>query len=77
LSLAAALQKVFQDKQYGKIFLVKPTIEIGESLGNLPGGIDEKVEPYIRYMRNLIWKLHSQQKSKCSKIFMDGSTPSR
>jgi len=73
LSLAASLHKVLQDKLYKKIYLVKPTVEIGESLGFLPGTIEEKLDPYIKYIRMLILKLHNARGSKNSKIFTDDS----
>lgn len=77
ITLAAAMHMVIQEKKFEKIFLVKPTIEIGEGLGFLPGDIDEKVEPYVRYLRNLIYKLHMQRGSKCSRIFTEDSTPQK
>lgn len=75
LSLAAAMQEVIQEKKYSKIYLVKPTIEIGESLGFLPGDIEEKVDPYVRYLRGLIYKLHMLRGGKCKRIFTEDSTP--
>jgi len=77
ISLAAAMQEVIQEKKFDKIYLIKPTIEVGESLGYLPGDIDDKVDPYIRYLRSLIYKLHMQRKSKCSRIFTEDSTPQK
>lgn len=77
LSLAAAMQMAIQEKRFEKIYLVKPTIEVGESLGFLPGDIDDKVDPYIRYMRSLIYKLHQLRNSKCSRVFTDDSTPQK
>jgi phosphate starvation-inducible protein PhoH and related proteins len=31
-----------------KIILVRPAVEAGESLGYLPGGLEEKIDPYLR-----------------------------
>ena len=75
LTLAAALHEVIQEKHYKKIYLVKPTIEIGESLGFLPGDVEDKVDPYIRYMISLILKLQKQRSSECKRIFLETSTP--
>ncbi|MEW6236047.1 MAG: PhoH family protein [Candidatus Omnitrophota bacterium] len=77
ISLAAAMQEVIQDKKYEKIYLIKPTIEVGDSLGFLPGDVEDKVDPYVRYLRSLIYKLHLQRKSKCSRVFTDDSTPQK
>jgi PhoH-like ATPase len=77
LSLAAALHQVIQEKRFKKIFLVKPTIEVGESLGFLPGDVEEKVDPYIRYMLMMISKLQKQRGSECKRIFSEHSTPQK
>lgn len=77
ISLAVAMQEVIQEKRYEKIYLIKPTIEVGESLGFLPGDMEEKVDPYVRYLRSLIYKLHMQRGSKCSRVFTDDSTPQK
>jgi PhoH-like ATPase len=54
LALAAAFSKI-QDKTYDKVILTKPMSEVGKyKLGSLPGGIDEKFNPYLlNYMTNL------------------------
>ncbi len=77
ISLATAMQEVIQEKKYEKIYLVKPTIEVGESLGFLPGDIEDKVDPYVRYLRNLIYKLHALRGSKCNRVFTEDSTPQK
>jgi PhoH-like ATPase len=58
LALATALYLVFERKTHEKIYLVKPTIEIGQKLGYLPGKLEEKMEPYTRYISELMFKLH-------------------
>lgn len=58
LALATALYLVFEKKTHEKIYIVKPTIEIGQKLGYLPGKLEEKMEPYTRYISELIFKLH-------------------
>jgi len=59
LALAVALYLVLEKKKFDKIYVVKPMIEIGEKMGYLPGDINEKMEPYIKYLRALIGKLHN------------------
>ena len=49
--------------------MVKPMIEIGQKLGSLPGRIEEKMEPYTRYMSDLSLKLH--QLRPANRIFAD------
>ena len=58
LALAAALYFVFQKKRHKKIYISKPTIELGQPLGFLPGDMREKLAPYMKYLDSLIKKLH-------------------
>ncbi len=37
-----------------KIYLTRPAVEAGESLGFLPGELDEKYEPYLRPFRDAL-----------------------
>lgn len=69
LALAAAFSLCLDKKKYSKIYIVKPMIEIGQKLGYLPGGVEEKMEPYIRYISDLVMKLHRLR--PVNKIFMD------
>jgi len=48
---------------------VKPLWEIGAKMGFLPGSVEEKMQPYIRYVRDLAVKLHEQRPA--NRIFMD------
>ena len=36
-----------EDNKYEKIIIVRPAVEAEEKLGSLPGGLEEKLEPYI------------------------------
>ena len=69
LALATALYLVLEKKSHEKIYLIKPMIEIGQKLGYLPGRIDEKMEPYTRYIIDLMIKLHRLRAA--NKIFID------
>ncbi|MGE0087071.1 MAG: PhoH family protein [Desulfococcaceae bacterium] len=75
LALAAALYLSFECKSHEKIYVVKPMIEIGQKLGYLPGKVSEKMEPYTRYVSDLVLKLHKLR--PISKIFAekDDQTP--
>jgi PhoH-like ATPase len=69
LALASALYHVLEKKSHQKIFVVKPMIEIGQKLGYLPGRLEEKMEPYTRYVSDLILKLHRLRPA--NRIFFD------
>ena len=47
LAVAKAV-RAFQDKRIRRIVLTRPAVEAGESLGFLPGTLNEKVDPYLR-----------------------------
>lgn len=47
LAVAWAVSLLSQ-KQIKKIILTRPVVEAGESLGFLPGTLEEKVDPYLR-----------------------------
>lgn len=34
-------------KQFDKVFIARPTVEVGKTLGYLPGVLDSKLQPYI------------------------------
>ena len=41
----------------GRIVLVRPAVEAGESLGFLPGTLQEKVDPYLRPLYDALYDL--------------------
>jgi phosphate starvation-inducible PhoH-like protein len=47
LAVALALDALFK-KRARRIVLARPAVEAGESLGFLPGDLQEKVDPYLR-----------------------------
>ena len=47
LAVATAVESLKQ-QQIGKIVLVRPAVEAGESLGFLPGDLQAKINPYLR-----------------------------
>ena len=53
VSAITALDFLFK-KQWDKIYVTRATIEVGNSLGFLPGSLDEKFNPYLEaFMENL------------------------
>ncbi|MCC6487380.1 MAG: PhoH family protein [Candidatus Hydrogenedentes bacterium] len=69
IALAAALYLTLERKRFDKIYVLKPMIEIGAKMGYLPGDVEEKLEPYIRYLHGLTSKLHAIRPA--NKIFAD------
>ncbi|SJM48693.1 PhoH family protein [Gulosibacter sp. 10] len=47
LAMAKAVQAL-QRKEVSRLVLTRPAVEAGERLGYLPGGLTEKIDPYLR-----------------------------
>ncbi len=53
LAVATAVEAL-KSKQIRKLVLVRPAVEAGESLGYLPGDLQEKLNPYLRPLLDAI-----------------------
>jgi phosphate starvation-inducible PhoH-like protein len=56
-----------EDNKYEKIIIVRPAVEAEEHLGSLPGGLEEKLDPYIYpsyYLLNKIIGKEAREKLK-------------
>jgi PhoH-like ATPase len=69
LALAAAFYLVLEKRSFDKIYVVKPTIEVGAKMGYLPGDIEEKMEPFVKYIHDLALKLHTHRPA--NKLFLN------
>lgn len=69
VSAVAALD-FLNKKECEKIFVTRATIEVGQSLGFLPGGLDEKFNPYIEALVDNLNKC--QDPVKTSQLINDG-----
>lgn len=62
---SAVAADLYQNGMYKKIVVTRPNIEVGKSLGFLPGEIDDKYAPYVEpFKKGLIDRLGSN-KFKC------------
>lgn len=48
LAIAAAMQKVLNERRYNKIVITRPIMPIGRDIGFLPGSVEEKMAEWIR-----------------------------
>ena len=56
--LAVAMAVVaFKKKEINRIILTRPAVEAGESLGFLPGDLQEKVDPYLRPLYDALFEM--------------------
>ena len=56
LAVAAAVSALKQ-KKVSRIVLARPAVEAGENLGFLPGGLEDKVDPYLRPLYDALQEL--------------------
>ncbi len=63
LAVAMALDAL-KKGEVGRIILTRPAVEAGESLGFLPGGMNEKIDPYLRPLTDALQFMLSTDKLK-------------
>lgn len=56
LAMAMAV-KAFKSGQVNRIILTRPAVEAGESLGFLPGDLQEKIDPYLRPLYDALFEI--------------------
>ncbi len=56
LAMAMAI-KAFKREEVNRIILTRPAVEAGESLGFLPGDLQEKVDPYLRPLYDALYDI--------------------
>jgi len=58
----ALAARALKDKQVRKIVLCRPAVEAGENLGFLPGGLRDKIDPYLRPLYDALEEMIEQEK---------------
>ncbi len=56
LAVATAMTALYEEEVV-RIVLTRPTVEVGEKLGYLPGGLEEKAAPYLRPLYDALYEL--------------------
>jgi len=56
LGMAAAVSALL-NKEVNRLVLTRPAVEAGESLGFLPGDLEEKVNPYLRPLYDALYSM--------------------
>lgn len=56
LAMAMAI-KAFKAGEVNRIILTRPAVEAGESLGFLPGDLQEKIDPYLRPLYDALFEI--------------------
>lgn len=63
LAVAEALRLVLSHKK-NKLIITRPVVEAGESLGFLPGDLEQKIDPYLRPIRDAMETIISPESVK-------------
>lgn len=69
--VAATMLDLIFKKIVNKVTLERPTVEVGSSLGFLPGDLETKVSPYLQAFRDSMEKCYPHPE-KISKLFEEG-----
>ncbi|MBO5321304.1 MAG: PhoH family protein [Clostridia bacterium] len=65
LAVAQAVN-AFRAKEVSRIILTRPAVEAGESLGFLPGDLQQKIDPYLRPLYDALFEmLGAENFQKC------------
>ena len=65
LAVAQAVS-AFRAKEVSRIILTRPAVEAGESLGFLPGDLQQKIDPYLRPLYDALFEmLGTENFQKC------------
>lgn len=72
IAMKKAIDLIYdENNKYEKIIIVRPAVEAEEKLGSLPGGVEEKLDPYIYpsyYLLNKIIGKEAREKLKAEGI---------
>ncbi len=61
LAMAMAVAAL-KRREVGRIVLTRPVVEAGESLGFLPGTLEEKLDPYVRPLYDALFDMTDREK---------------
>ena len=61
LAMAMAVAAL-KRREVGRIVLCRPVVEAGESLGSLPGTLQEKLDPYVRPLYDALFDMTDMEK---------------
>lgn len=62
LAMAMAVAAL-KRKEVGRVILTRPVVEAGESLGFLPGTLNEKIDPYIRPLYDALFDMMDMERA--------------
>ena len=75
LAIAAALEQVVEQQQYERVAVYRPLVPVGRAdVGFLPGGLDEKLDPWMSAIHDAIVALTDRGSSREARRLIDELT---
>lgn len=78
MAIAAGLEQVVESRKYEKLAVYRPLVPVGRAdVGFLPGGLDEKLDPWMSAIHDAIVALTDQRSSNDARRLIDDLTARR
>lgn len=75
LAIAAALEQVVEEQRYEKVAIYRPLVPVGRAdVGFLPGGLDEKLDPWMSAVHDAVVALTDRRSSGDARRLIDELT---
>lgn len=75
LAIAAALEQVVEEQRYERVAIYRPLVPVGRAdVGFLPGGLDEKLDPWMSAVHDAVVALTDQRSSGDARQLIDELT---
>jgi PhoH-like ATPase len=75
LALAAGLEQVMEEPRYDKLAVYRPVVPVGKAeLGFLPGGLDEKLDPWMTAVTDALVALTDSRSHADARALVDEMT---
>jgi PhoH-like ATPase len=72
LAIAAGLDQVVEQRRYEKLAVYRPLVPVGRAdVGFLPGGLDEKLDPWMSAIHDAIVALTDQRSNREARTMID------
>jgi PhoH-like ATPase len=75
LAVAAGLEQVVEQPRYERVAVYRPLVPVGRAeVGFLPGGLDEKLDPWMSAIHDAIVALTDRHSSRDARVLIDELT---
>jgi len=75
MAIAAGLEQVVESREYERLAIYRPLVPVGRAdVGFLPGGLDEKLDPWMSAIHDAIVALTDQRSSRDARTLIEELT---